>query len=485
VAWTIAVTTILRIVFASSLGLGIDESYAVATGRHVQLSYFDHPPLAWWLAWGGAQLFGSEAALAVRLPFIAVFALTTWLMFAVTRRLFGEWAGLCAALALNCAPALAWTSGTWVLPDGPLNLALVAATYCLVAALWGAASAAPAWWLAAGACAGMAMMSKFHGFFFPIGAFLFLVTSRQHRHWLLSPWPYAAAALAILLFTPAIIWNAQHDWVSFAFQAGRARALEIRPLAPLVLLAAQAAYLLPWLWLPLVLCLADALWRGPQDDRRWLLVCLAIGPITVFTLVAWSGRQTFPHWAMPGYLLVFPLLGAWIAHLLEAGQRRARSWLAATATSMALILAAVIGLAYAPWPHVSNAGRGAVRYPLEETIDWTDLVTALKERGIMGSPGLLIAATRWLEAGKIDYAFHGQVPVICLCTDARGYGLLAAPANDADVLIVGRDLPMSRLQHLVGGDFNHIDELGPVSVTHAGRPAFELSLYLGHKFRPH
>ena len=96
----------MRIGFAFSLGLGIDESYTVATGRLPPLSYFDHPPLAWWLAWSGAHLFGGETALAVRLPFIAAFALTTWLMFAVTKRLFGEQAGLWAALTLNCAPAL-------------------------------------------------------------------------------------------------------------------------------------------------------------------------------------------------------------------------------------------------------------------------------------------------------------------------------------------------------------------------------------------
>src|SRR5204863_7244237 len=48
----IAATLVARIVFGFSLGLGIDESYTVATGRHPHLSTFDHPPAAWWLAWG-------------------------------------------------------------------------------------------------------------------------------------------------------------------------------------------------------------------------------------------------------------------------------------------------------------------------------------------------------------------------------------------------------------------------------------------------
>ena len=173
----IAATMVVRVLFALSLGLGIDESYTVATGRHPQLSYFDHPPLAWWLEWAGGRLFGTEAPLALRAPFIVLFAMTTWLMFSLTRLLFGERAGLWAAVTLNLAPVLAWTSGTWILPDGPLNAALLAGAYCVSVALFVTGSTAPFWWLAAGACGGLAMMAKLHGVFLFAGIGLFLITS--------------------------------------------------------------------------------------------------------------------------------------------------------------------------------------------------------------------------------------------------------------------------------------------------------------------
>ncbi len=482
----IAATAIVRIVFAASLGLGIDESYTVATGRHPQLSYFDHPPLAWWLAWGSARLFGTEAALAVRLPFIVLFAVTTWLMFALAKLLFGERAGVWAAATLNLAPVLAWTSGTWVLPDGPLNMALLAGAYCVASAVFGERSAAPLWWLAAGACAGLALLSKLHGVFLLAGVGLFLVASRQHRHWLLNPWPYAGCALAVAMFLPVIIWNAQHDWVSFAFQAGRARVQEIRPWAPLSVLAGQAAYLLPWLWLPLVIALGTALRRGPADDRRWLLACLAIGPIILFTLVAWSGSRVFPHWAMPGYLMLFPLLGASITRALEAAHRLVKYWLIATTASLALIVSAVVALAHLPWPPDAVRGYQALKNPLEEAIDWTDLATALKARGLMGSPRLFIVATRWHEAGKIDYALRGKIPVTCLCKDPRGYGVLARPAADANAnaLIIGRGLPPDLVQRMYGNHFEGIEMLASVTIKHAGTPAFELSVYRVRGFRP-
>src|SRR5580658_920294 len=82
----IIIATAIRLAFAATTGLGVDESYMVATGRMLSLGYFDHPPTAWWLSWGAAHLFGSEAPIVVRLPFVLLFALTTWLMALLAAR---------------------------------------------------------------------------------------------------------------------------------------------------------------------------------------------------------------------------------------------------------------------------------------------------------------------------------------------------------------------------------------------------------------
>src|SRR5438105_3135358 len=97
-------TFLARLLLASALGLGIDESYMVAAGRKLQLSYFDHPPIAWWMAWAAAHLTGSESAVVVRLPFIALFAVTTFLMYRLASTLFSREAGFWAAVLLNLAP---------------------------------------------------------------------------------------------------------------------------------------------------------------------------------------------------------------------------------------------------------------------------------------------------------------------------------------------------------------------------------------------
>ena len=124
-AGVIAVAVVLRLAASHFVGLGTDESYSVAVARDLQLSYFDHPPMQYWLVHAIAPL--ASYGRVSRWPFIVLFAASSWLMFALTRRLFGERAGLWAVLALNLAGFFAVAAGDWVLPDGPLIFFLLAA----------------------------------------------------------------------------------------------------------------------------------------------------------------------------------------------------------------------------------------------------------------------------------------------------------------------------------------------------------------------
>jgi 4-amino-4-deoxy-L-arabinose transferase-like glycosyltransferase len=467
-----------RLLFAGSIGLGIDESYMVAAGRHWQLSYFDHPPVAWWLAWGAAHLAGSEAAIVVRLPFILLFALATVLMYRLTAGLFGERAGLSAAAVLNAAPVLGVTSATWVLPDGPLTAALLGAALCLTRAVPAAGRAAWGWWLATGACAGLALSSKYSAVLTIAGAILFLLSEPAGRRWLLRPQPYAAGIAALILFLPALIWNARHGWVSFLFQGGRAGG-HFHPFGPVAAIGGAALYFLPWIWLPLVLCGVGALRRGPADRNHWLLLCLAAPPILLFTAISLWSRILF-HWTAPGYLMLVPLLGEAIARHwpTSRGLRRA-----AVATGLFVVLgtAVVASEVRFDWLAGLFPRRLAAQDPAMAAVDWTSLRTDLAERGLLDRPRLVVAATRWLDAGKIDYALGGRVPVLCLGPDPREYGIIAPLADHAgsDVVIVAPRSSVAEIRARYGKLFRSIEVLPPALVLHAGRPALTLPLYLG------
>jgi hypothetical protein len=480
VATLILTTFTARLLFASALGLGIDESYMVAVGRKLQLSYFDHPPIAWWMAWGAAHLTGSESGLVVRLPFIALFALTTFLMYRVTTALFDPEAGLWAAVVLNMAPVLGITAGSLVLPDGPLFAALLGALFCLVQALRSEGLVAWGWWLATGVCAGLALCSKYSAALTLAGVAAFLITEPNTRRWLMRSHPYVAGLVTLVVFLPVLVWNAGHGWVSFVFQGERAGGA-LHPFGPILAIAGQAAFLLPWIWAPLMWFGLVALYRGPSDWERWLLVCLAAPPILLFTLAALWGNPLF-HWATPGYLMLTPLLGEAIARRRRTS-RMVRIWLGTTAAFVIVAVVFVGSEVRFNWLYGLIKELPLGRDPSLDVVDWTSLRAEFERRGFLDRPGLVVATLKWHEAGKIDYALGGRLPVICLSSDPRQYGLTADPDDHAgaDVLIVAPRRSLAQIESQSGGRFDSIELIAPATITHAGRVAIELPLFIGHR----
>lgn len=474
---------VVRVFFAWAGGLGIDESYMVATGRTLRLGYFDHPPASWWLQWAGARLFGTEAPLAVRLPFILVFAASTWMMFRLGSDIAGRRAGLWAAVLLNLSPVFGVTTATWVLPDGPLEAGLLAAALCLMRAVpaegRAARAAAWGWWAGAGIAAGLALFSKYTAVLSIGGAFLFLLSCRAGRVWLTRPHPYVAGALALGVFAPVVTWNAAHHWASFAFQGDRAVGLRFRPLQFVVVLAGEALFVLPWLWAPMMAAFAGALRRGPGAWRGWLLLCLAAPPILAFALVAVVSRnRVLFHWAAPGYLVGFPLLGAAVAARLD------RAWVRGVlAGTAALVLAAVavVGTQLRfDWLHPVIAAV-ARQDPDLAGIDWVSIRSELTGRGLLAR-GVVVGVPGWASGGKIAYALGPGVRVICLSPDARQFGF-DAPADrfaGRTVLVLA---PGRTGAAALAADFAAFRALAPVAIRDRGRVLGWVSVGIGTGLR--
>lgn len=480
VLWLILAASLARIGFAWALGLGVDESYMVATGRSLRFGYFDHPPASWWMQWAGAHLFGTDAPLAVRLPFIAAFALSTWVMYRLGTAVADRRAGLWAAVLLSLSPVFGVTTASWVLPDGPLDLALLGAALCLVHALPAQGRAGWAWWIGTGVCAGLALFSKYTAVLVIGGAFVYLLTSPAHRRWLGRPEPYVAGLLALAVFAPVVVWNATHHWASFAFQGDRAVGLRFRPLQVFVVLGGEALFVLPWIWAPMMACFLAALRRGPSEWRSWLLVCLGFPPILAFALIAVVSRdRVLFHWAAPGYLMLFPLLGAAVA------VRAQLPWVRRLVRDTAiLVLAAVMVVGTQirlDWMHPAIA-TFARHDPDLAGIDWTSIRSQLAARGLL-APGVVVGVPGWSVGGKIAYALGPGVRVICLSPDARQFGFDAPAPRFAGrtilVLAPGKGAAKS-----LGGDFASVVPLPPVTIEDRGVVLQRVSVFVGHGFRP-
>jgi 4-amino-4-deoxy-L-arabinose transferase-like glycosyltransferase len=471
--FVVLVACAFRLVFAAYTGLGIDESYMVAASNHFAASYFDHPLASWWLELGSRFVFGSAVPIVVRLPFVALSAVSSWLLYALTSRLYGARAAFWAVLAYSISPVFSLAFGCWVLPDGPLDAALLAAAYALTRALGMPERPEPRWWWAAGFFAGLALLSKYNAALVLAGAALVLLTDPLARRELRRPEPWGAGLLAVLMFTPVIYWNFIHHWQSFHYQGGRATGLRLHPLAPLTIWGGEALFVLPWLWLPMVLLMLDALRRGPAERRGWMLSCLAVLPVVLFAVVGiWSSTKILYHWATPGYLLLFPMLGNWAACWRQGLRNTVTGLSAFLLAGAAMFIAAEITFAFVPGLDMMfPPGKS----PLLQAVDWDSITQEIPPQA------QAVGTLRWYDAGKIGYALKGKIPVTVFGPEPHEFGISQPPASllGKNILLVAMPGNVTDIARAYAPYFKNLTPGPALTVAHRGGVLLVIPTFLG------
>jgi dolichol-phosphate mannosyltransferase len=298
----IAYAFALRLVYAGAVELMPEETYYWNYSQHLDFGYLDHPPMVAWLIRAGTQIFG-QTEFGVRAGALCCGALTSIFIYKLARNLYGPAAALGALLLAQALPFF-FLSGLLMTPDAILAAAWAASLYFLERALLGGQSRA--WWFA-GLCLGIGMISKYSIALLGAVTIAFMIWDPRSRRWWRRPEPYGAAIIALLIFLPVIIWNAQHDWASFAFQTSRR--LAEKPQFALHRLVASIIVLITPTG---VLAALDILFSrndpDPESRRRRRLVGLSVGiPLSLFA--AFSLRHEVKlDWTGPSWTALLPAM---------------------------------------------------------------------------------------------------------------------------------------------------------------------------------
>jgi hypothetical protein len=476
-----AVFLLLKLAFCPFIGLGINEAYAVAGGRLFSLSYFDHPPLHFWLAQFGAMAFGDTGW--ARLPFIVLGAGSSWLMFALARNLFDERSGVWAALVFNLSIFFCLVAGNWMLPDGPLNFFLLASALALSPLAKGRPLPVMRW-AAAGLLAGLAALSKYHGLVFVAGVFAFLVSSCWGRRVLRTGRPWLAVLLAVAVFSPVLVWNARYGWISFGFQSARAATgHHFGGGLFLSLVVAQIALISPWVAWPLM----RGVTRGApsSDEAARFLLWLGL-PIAIFFTLAplWSDGGMV-QWAMPGWLLLLPLAGRYLGE--EALVRRwPYIWLAGSTAAFLLFALAFVmetqsGWLGATFPHLFRRGD-----PTADNVEWTPLTAVINRRKLSDDDRRFVLTSGWRDAAKIDQALGGDYRVAAVSNDPRNFaiGIDAKLWAGHSGWIVLEGAGATARVGALKSCFGSVEGPSNLTIQRGARPDATLTIWRGDGFTP-
>ena len=490
----IAVGTLFRIVAGWGIGLGFGESYYFSAALRPSMGYLDQPPLAILTASLSMYLTGAVGPLVIRLPFIIMFALTTWLIFLLGKRLFGPWSGFYAALLFNLSAVFTLTTAIFFQPDGPLMLFWLLSVLCLLKIFFDSPVEHPYfWWAATGVTLGLTLLSKYHAIFIIFGAGMFAITFRNERHWIWHPGSYMAMVIALIIFSPTIIWNYQNNWISFVWQGSRGldyQGIRIDWLIRSIL--GQAVWLLPWIWAPLLWELFKNFRRGPQSKERWFIAWMAVAPIAFFTLTAaYAPLGYHSHWLAPGYLMLFLSLGDTLHKRLLQGDKKSRQWLVGSLVFTCVALTFVTTHAATGWsriliPQVLKKKLEKAKDPSVESFDYSTLEAAFTKHGLFEKKDLFVFTNRWFQSGKVDYALKGKRPVLCLNPDdPRSFAFWYKPEEwlGKDGILVSSKKFLNDPASYYGNYFSKIEFLGTVEIPRG--KYIEETLYLHYMHNYH
>jgi 4-amino-4-deoxy-L-arabinose transferase-like glycosyltransferase len=217
VAATILILVAVRLVVAGLTPLSFDESLYWLWSQHIAGGYYDHPPVNPVLIRLGAEAFGNTE-FGVRVFNVLLALPASWAIWRSGAILFDdERVGATAALYFNMTLVMA--AGSLLSTPDNAVVATTALLLLTLAKLY--ATGRGTWWLAIGVAFGVGMLSKYTTIFFAVSILVWLLLVKEQRKWLFTPWPWIAGMIALAVFSPTLIWNAEHHWASVLYQYNR------------------------------------------------------------------------------------------------------------------------------------------------------------------------------------------------------------------------------------------------------------------------
>jgi hypothetical protein len=414
--------------FASGYGPHRDELYFVAAGHHLAWAYPDQGPLTPLIARLMSDIDAGSLTV-LRLPSALAAGAVVVLTGFLAQELGGSRRAMTIAAACTAVASIVLFSGH-LLETSTFDLLVWTAVPWLV--LRALRTGDRRLWLVAGAVLGIGLLNK------PLPAFLAVgmlagVVLVGPRRLLRDRWVWAAAVLALVLWSPWIVWQTRHGWpqldVSRSIAAGDSTSSQ-----PWWAVVPFQALLVSPVLVPVWIAGLVRLLRDPAVHQARFLAVTWIVLAIVF--MASGGKPYY----LGGLLPVLLAAGAApVDRWLDAGRVRVRRGMLVAAIGISAVICGVIALPILP---ARDAGVViSANADVGETIGWPDLVAAVA--GVAdGIPptdrrGLVVFTRNYGEAGAID-RYGPRLGLPGAFSGHNAYGEWGPPADGrAPVIVVG------------------------------------------------
>jgi 4-amino-4-deoxy-L-arabinose transferase-like glycosyltransferase len=471
--------------------LSPDEAHYWEWSRRLDWSYYSKGPMVAYLIAIGTAL-GGGTPFGVRLPAVllsAGLAITAW---SLTRRIFGsDRAGFLAVVFLSVIPLYA-AGAVLMTIDLPFVCCWGLAACLLLTAVERQSYMA---WYGVGLALGLGLLSKYTMAMLIPCVFLWLLSSPRLRPWLLRREPYEAMLMGLLLFSPVLVWNARHAWLSgrhVLIQVGGGAAPDWTRglLRGPEFLGSQIGIVSPLLFLVLVAGVAWAWQHGRREGRDdlLLLVCLSV-PVFLF-FQFWSLiTKVQANWAAHAYLTGAIAAAGWCESwgVRSPKARRTRRRLKLLLLASIILPAMVLPVALFPDILAPFGTRLPAALDLvgKRLRGWPELAQAVATAaGRLPRPPFLMS-DRYQIASELAFYVPGQPQVYNANLGRRMNqydlwgGWEALRGRDGLFVSYGAGDPPSELRDA----FGEVERLAVVPITHRGQHLRDFVIFWGRDFR--
>jgi hypothetical protein len=400
-----------------------DEFLYLAMGEHLRFWGMDFPPAIAILAQLMRHTVGVGVAALRMVPALFSTALVIFSALAARELGGGRYAQGLAALTVIASVAFMRSGALFQ----PVVFDQLAWTVALFALLLLARTGDPRWWILVGVAGGFGLLTKFSIGIIGVAILVALILLPERR-WLVTRWPWIAAAIALVIGLPSIVGQIRTGWPAILY----ARELGEEQLAHVTVigfLESQVTMLGPAIFIAVA-----GMWEMVRRAQFRLVALSCIGALVILLVARGKG-----YYLLPIYPVLLGAGAAW-AERVSDYLAHARGQAVVRAT-IALLIAAYgafvlpFGLPVLPPRDMaryatlgpgglvtSNTGQ-ALELPQDyaDMLGWRERVQAVARVYDSLPPDVkartVIATENYGEAGAIDYYGPGLgVPhAICTC----------------------------------------------------------------------
>ena len=231
-----------------------DELYYLACSNRIQLGYVDHPPLSIYILAVWKAIFG-DSLFVIRIVPVIISSATVFMIGLFTLRLGGgKTAIIISTITYMTAPIFLGMNTIYSMNSFDFFFWITSAYIFLKIIQQGAVPTTVGnskLWIILGVVLGLGLLNKTSVFWLGAGIFAGTIFTPLRKD-LKTKYPYIAALIALLIFSPFIIWNLNHDLAHLEFMRNAA-SRKYGGLSPISFILDQILILNPptiFIWLP-------------------------------------------------------------------------------------------------------------------------------------------------------------------------------------------------------------------------------------------